>query len=287
MILVDFSQILISNVMQEMVQARVSSPELPMFRHMVLNSLRAYRRKFGAEYGELVICCDGIGHSWRKDVYPYYKASRKKTKSESKFDWAEIYRQVDVLTEEVSENFPYKVVKILKCEGDDVIAIITRHIYKTELMSNILILSGDKDFQQLQRYAGIQQFDPVRKRWIKCNNPQRFLVEHIARGDVSDSIPNCYSSDDTFVTCKRQKSMTKDRLAAILDSDDLQETLTADQLRNYHRNESLISFKKIPEKLVKDVIENFETQETNNRSKLVPYFVKNGLKVLFDRINDF
>ena len=285
MILVDFSQILISNVMMEMVQAKVSSPDIAMFRHMVLNSLRAYRRRFGKEYGELVICCDGVGDSWRKDVFQHYKASRKKTKSESQFDWAEIYRQVGILTEEVQEYFPYKVVRVTKAEGDDVIAIITRHIYETELMSNILILSGDKDFQQLQKYA--KQFDPVRKRWLKCANPHKFLIEHIARGDVSDSIPNCYSSDDTFVTCKRQKSMTKVRVKAILDAENLKETLTADQLRNYHRNETLISFEKIPKRVTESVISNFEEQVPADRSKLLTYFVQNGLKVLFDRIQDF
>ena len=287
MILVDFSQVLISNVMQEMVQAKVFSPDLDMFRHMVLNSLRSYRAKFGNEFGELVICCDGEGSSWRKNIFPYYKAARKKVKTESKFDWKEIYRNVEILTDEVAKFFPYKLIKIPHIEGDDIIGVLTKHTVVEFPNEKILILSGDKDFQQLQVFPNVQQYDSVRKKWIKTKNPRKFLIEHIARGDTSDSIPNCYSDDDVFVSSKRQKCMTKDRVKQILNAGNLEDVLNDDQHRNYKRNECLISFEFIPETIQSDIINKFVMQTVNSRAKLYDYFVKHNLRILFQFIQDF
>jgi hypothetical protein len=59
--------------------------EESMIRHMVLNSLRSYRSKHSAEYGELVIACD-TSHYWRKQAFPYYKANRKKNQESSELD---------------------------------------------------------------------------------------------------------------------------------------------------------------------------------------------------------
>ena len=37
---------------------------------------------------------------------------------------------------------------------------------KTSILEPILILSGDKDFVQLQKFVNVDQYDPVRKRKI-------------------------------------------------------------------------------------------------------------------------
>ena len=50
---------------------------VPLLRHMILNSLRGYKQKFGKQYGEMVIACDNMKY-WRRDVFPLYKAGRKK-----------------------------------------------------------------------------------------------------------------------------------------------------------------------------------------------------------------
>ena len=51
--------------------------EIGLVRHMVLNSIRAINSKHRLKYGELIIATDTM-RSWRKDVFPYYKANRKK-----------------------------------------------------------------------------------------------------------------------------------------------------------------------------------------------------------------
>ena len=75
MILIDLSQIMVASTMMSMGKDQ-SEVDVSMVRHMVLNSLRMYRSKYHKEYGELILCCDGR-HSWRRDHFPQYKASRK------------------------------------------------------------------------------------------------------------------------------------------------------------------------------------------------------------------
>ena len=69
MILVDFSQVMISNIMMQL-SNNDSKLDEDMVRHMVLNSLRSYRSKFHEEYGELVIACDNMNY-WRKVSYSF------------------------------------------------------------------------------------------------------------------------------------------------------------------------------------------------------------------------
>ena len=85
MILLDYSQIAISNIIVQKLN------DESMIRHMILNSIRMYNKKYRNEYGQMVICADGM-NTWRKDFYPYYKASRKKGREESSQDWPEIFR---------------------------------------------------------------------------------------------------------------------------------------------------------------------------------------------------
>ena len=72
--LVDFSQIVIGSYMMA---AKYSSADMNTVRPAVLNTLRLYRTKFVSEFGELILCCDDR-KSWRKELFPNYKASRKK-----------------------------------------------------------------------------------------------------------------------------------------------------------------------------------------------------------------
>ena len=67
MILLDFNQIAISNIIAQKLT------DEDMIRNCILNSIRMYNLKYRNKYGEMVICCDGP-NTWRKQFYPYYKA---------------------------------------------------------------------------------------------------------------------------------------------------------------------------------------------------------------------
>jgi len=209
-ILLDLNQVMLANLLANLDTHTNVKLEENMVRSMILNSIRFYKQKFWAEYGEMVIACDSNNY-WRKQIFPYYKANRKKLQAESELNWSEIFEFLDRIQAELKEFFPYKVLDVETCEADDIIGTLIikelgRHKYVDD---NVLILSGDKDYIQLQTFDNVEQYDPVKKKWIRHENPVVFLFEHILKGDPGDGIPNILSQDDCFMAGVRQKHMTK------------------------------------------------------------------------------
>jgi len=281
MIIVDFNQVMISNLMMQLGNHTNIPLEEGLFRHMVINSLRSYKQKFQQEYGEIVIACDDRNY-WRKQVFPYYKANRKKNRDVSEINWTQVFDLFNKIKMEVKDNFPYRVIQVESAEADDIIAtLVMEHSEKTS--SDILILSGDKDFVQLQKYSNVKQYDPVRKKWIKENDPQAYLYEHICKGDQGDGIPNILSDDDTFVTDKRQKPLTQKRLDFFK-----QEGLGNDLIsRNWARNAQLVDLTMIPNNIKEGVINKYNEENGKDKSKLFNYFISHNLKLLMDSVGDF
>ncbi len=284
-ILVDFNQIAISNLMINLKMNHINEVEEDMLRHMILNSLRFNRNKFSKEYGELIICCDGR-NTWRKDVFPFYKQNRKKTRAASGYDWGKIFDVLNTIREELDEYFPYKVIHNDRAEADDIIAILA----KNWIDEKVLILSGDKDFMQLQKFDNINQYSPVQKKFLRTKDPKEFLFEHIVRGDVGDGIPNCLSKDSTFVTGDRQKPVTKKRLDEWMKAG----KVTTGDVTWFDRNRRLIDLEYIPEDLRDEIILQYEAakplhsgDELAARRGLLNYFVKNRLSKLMPNIQEF
>ena len=278
MILIDNNQIIIANLFSLLKSSDTLDENL--LRHMILNTYRMYRKKFNNKYGELVICNDS--RSWRKDVFEFYKANRKTQKSKSDIDWDSIHHFMDVIRKEVGEVFPYKMLHVQNAEADDIIAVICREYWQAE---DILIVSSDKDFQQLQIYPSVSQYSPIKKEMLVCENPKNFLMEHIVRGDTSDGIPNVLSDDDVFVCDdKRQSRITKKVLKEASDK------ILAGEVENWnhwHRNEILIDFKYIPENIIENILKNYNEDYGGHRNKILSYLIENKMKGLIDSIEDF
>lgn len=287
MILIDLNQVMISNLMMQIGQNSNQVDE-NLIRHMVLNSLRMYNVKFRQEYGEMIICADDKQY-WRRDFFPYYKASRKKSREESPLDWNLIFETLNRVRDEIRENFPYVVIQIPKAEADDIIGSLC-HRYGVELASEgtekILILSSDKDFLQLQKYANVYQYSPMAKKFLVEKNPERFLQEHIIRGDTGDGVPNFLSCDSTFVTQARQKPITEKKLNSFIGKkpEDFCDEVT---LRNYRRNEQLIDLSKVPDNIQSRVYEAYDSTPKRGKEKLLNYFINHRMKLMMESLQDF
>lgn len=281
MILVDYNQVMIGSLMMNAkTQADVSED---LLRHMVLNTLRNYRKQFTKTYGEVVICNDSR-HYWRKDVFPLYKAGRKGAREASPFDWKEIFQIFDKLKAELKENFPYKFIDVMGAEADDVIGVICKYHHAKEKM---LILSSDKDFIQLHKYRGVMQYSPAQKKFVKHNNPIAYLKEHTIRGDRGDGIPNFLSADDCLVEGVRQTAISKKKLDVWLTQSTDEICTTQDMMEKYARNDELVNLDKIPRDLVNDIQNAFDKEPVGKRKNLYNYFVMNKLSRLTDVITDF
>ena len=288
MILVDLNQVLISNLMaQTRGQPDKTTANEDMIRHMVINSLRGFNVKFKTKYGKMVLCSDA-GDPWRRDNFPHYKYSRKKGREESSFDWDNIFNIITNIKNEIKENFPYVVMYEAKCEADDIIATLVKYYHQHE---DIMIVSGDKDFQQLQKYPNVKQYSPIQKKFIETSNPQEYTFEHILRGDTSDGIPNFLSPDDTFINKIKQKPILKKKLNYWIDTlmkgDDPKTFCNEYHYRNYQRNQRLIDFDYIPDDMEEDIYSTYKKVKANSKTKILPYLINNDLKELIGKIEEF
>ena len=281
MIIVDLSQVMLSNLMMQIGNHTNAKIEENMVRHMVLNSLRSYKSKFGAEFGEIVIACDNTNY-WRKQLFPYYKANRKKNQEKSELDWKAIFECLNKIRAELKEYFPYRVIDVESAEADDIIATLAKDTWNEQ----VLILSGDKDFIQLHKYPNVSQYDPVRKKWIKHDNPEQYLAEHVLKGDSGDGVPNVLSSDNCFVIGERQKPLTQKKIDALLELG-LDGKFDHPLARNYMRNKRLIDLSMIPADVREKILESYNAQDNKGREKMFNYFIANKLKNLMESIGEF
>ena len=293
MIIIDYNQTFISNFMAETRGRPDVEINVDLLRHMILNQLRNYRKRFGNEYGELVIACDNR-HYWRRDVYPYYKAARKKARDSSGHDWSSIFDALHMIRSELDEFMPYPLLDIEGAEADDVIGALAEYSQSSktgalfEESEPVIIISGDHDFQQLQKFPNVAQYSPMKKKMVKLTEtPAEVLLEHIITGDKGDGVPNILSADDTFVTeGKRQKPIRKTLLAE-WKKQKPEDFITSEMAAGYIRNKQLVDLSMTPQSIKDDVISSYEKQLGKGRAELLNYFIKYRLKNMIEVAEDF
>ena len=275
-LLVDFSQIFIGSYMTS---AKYGDVSMNALRPTVLNTLRLYRNKFQSEYGELILCCDDK-NNWRKDIFPNYKAARKKVRTSADTDWQDLYDKLTIIKSELTEWFPYKVLQTDRAEADDIIGTLVGL-----LNERTLILSSDKDFVQLHQF-NVRQYSPMQKKFVD-GDAKWSLHEKLIKGDVGDGVPNILSDDNVFIDeGRRQKPITKKKIEAWFD---LEPEMFCDNemLRNLNRNRQLIDLSEVPESICINITEQFKKTQVGDRRRLLTYFVTHKLKNLTENLSEF
>ena len=277
------NQIAVANLMMNLKMNNSKTIDESMVRHMILNSIRMYRTEHHDEYGEVVLTWDSK-HSWRRDYFPEYKASRRKGREESDLDWDDIFATLNKIRSEIKENFPYKYLEVFGAEADDIIGFLCEENRDEKIM----IISGDKDFIQLQKFPNVKQWSPITKKDVNGFNPTTYLKEHILKGDTSDGVPNVLSPDNTFVEGLRQKPLGKNKIdswkqVGTWPIDDWNEEIK----RNYQRNCKLIDLDLIPSHIRDTIYYSWKQESETSRSKILPYFMKHRLRELTEKLGDF
>ena len=280
MILIDMNQIAVANLMMNLKMNNSKTLDESMVRHMILNSIRMYRKEHHSEYGEVVLTWDSK-HSWRRDYFPEYKAGRRKGREESDLNWDDIFGTLNKIRNEIKKNFPYKYLEVFGAEADDIIGFLCEETRDEKIM----IISGDKDFIQLQKYPNVKQWSPITKKQVNGFDPTIYLKEHILKGDTSDGVPNVLSPDNTFVDGLRQRPLTRKKIQSWLvgGGSDWNDEVK----RNFQRNLTLIDLTQIPEELKNQIRLEYNNASHGDRSRLLNYFIENKLKELTDNIGDF
>ena len=287
MIIIDMNQISLASLMMHLNMTKTKEPDENMVRHMILNSVRMYRTMFNDEYGEVILTYDSK-HYWRRDFFPQYKYNRKKGREADNKDWDAIFEVLNKIKAEIKENLPYKFLEVYGAEADDIIATICKYSQTEKDRSKnekIIIISGDKDFIQLQKYMNVKQYSPILKKLVNGSNPETYIKEHILKGDTGDGVPNVLSPDNTFTDGLRQRPLGKKKIEVWLDMDISE--FKDEVKRNYQRNEKLIDLSKIPNELENEILTEFRGAPHGDRSKLLNYFIKSRLKNLTETIGEF
>ena len=281
MILIDYSQIALSNIIVQKLN------DENMIRHMILNSIRMYNKRYRDEYGQMVICADGM-NNWRRDVFPPYKAGSKKGRDNSDMDWTEIFRILHLVKDEIRENLPYKVMHLDGCEADDIIATLAMQTQEFGMHEPVMIVSSDKDFIQLQRFNNVKQFSPIQKKTVSDDNPITYLWNHVFRGDSGDGVPNVLSPDDTFLTERNQTPLRQTKIDDwIHNAERLRDVMPEEAYRNYQRNKRLIDLSEIPEDIQTNIINTFNEQKPAMKMKVLNYLIKKRCNNLIEVVEEF
>jgi len=280
MILLDYNGIALAAVL-----AHKGDMEEDLIRHTVLNNIRMYNKMFRQKYGQVVVACEG--GSWRKESFPQYKANRKNRKDDGR-DWDKLFKALNQITEDIKANFPYKVIKVRGAEADDIIGTLVENSQEFGNHEEIMIVSADKDFIQLQKYPNVKQYSPFTKKFVNDPNPRKYLFEHILKGDSGDGIPNVLSGDNVFVDKIRQSPMSKKKIDAYADNaEDLKNFMDPEVYRNYCRNVKMVDLAETPEPIKQEIINTFESQKTAPKMKILNYLIKNRMKMLIECIEEF
>jgi len=283
MIIVDFSQISYACILDHLASTKTVSPDIKLVRYIILNSLRSHVKRFKAEYGEVVIAFDDKSY-WRTDYFPHYKANRKKSRAKSPFDWNSIFLCMDALKKELRENLMYKIIQVDKCEADDIIGLLTQVNAPSQ---KIMIVSGDKDFNQLQTNSNVRQYSPLLKKQIIEQFPQASLRQLIIRGDTSDGVPNILSPDDVFVSGGRQRPIMEKKIITWINTPVEMFCTNEEMLRNFRRNEKLIDLRQIPADINTKIAEAYEGATAHSRGHFLKYLITSGLRELTSSVSDF
>jgi hypothetical protein len=283
MIITDFNQIAYACILEHLALTKQADANIDMVRHIILGSLRHNVKKFKREYGEVIIAFDARSY-WRTKYFPHYKGSRKKNREKSGFNWTSIFHCLDILKEEFVNNLPYKIISVEGCEADDIIGFLA-HLYGPS--TKIMIISGDKDFAQLQVHENVHQYSPLLKKLLVEKFPQATLKQQIIRGDAGDGVPNILSPDDVFMVGGRQKPIMEKKLIDWINTPVDLFCTSGDMLRNFKRNEQLIDLKMIPSEIKLQIRDAFDASEPKSRAQFLKYLIANGLREHTEAIQEF
>ena len=137
------------------------------------------------------------GRSFRHETYPAYKATREKLTEELQADFDRGMKRIC----ELLDVYQIPIISLPGFEADDVIGTLAQKGLEQKL--NVVVVSGDKDFQQLIK-PGIWLLNPgrggpagVEEHWVSVENaserlgvPPQHVVDYLALvGDSSDNVP--------------------------------------------------------------------------------------------------
>ncbi len=150
--------------------------------------------KVGVEPCDRIILAIDARNSWRKDVDKAYKGNRKEYREkQTDIDWDDMYARFNILLEDLDKGTDWNILKLDRLEADDIIAVGCRY-YKNK---EVVIVSYDKDFEQLIIYPNVKIFSPLTKKYKIVENPYTTLAKKIEK-ETSDNLTSPILSAEDY-----------------------------------------------------------------------------------------
>lgn len=263
----------ISNLTMRCLFSQMPGPEEEEFSVFKLTFLASFMKLIKTLEPDRVICLQD-SESWRKQVYPEYKATRAAKREQSVVNFNVFFPVLEKFLNAISDSFKnIPFIKIQNTEADDIIATIV----KTHPEWDIINVSSDKDFYQLFRYSNYKQYDGMKHTFIEGLDPEKELMVKIITGDTSDNIPGLKRG----VGPKRALKIIEEDLNKWIEDEKLTEA--------YQRNMKLISFNCIPKEIENSIIAviNNLTYGEPDTKKYFKFIQMSGLAELMNTFTDY
>jgi 5'-3' exonuclease len=193
-----------------------------MCRHIVVTTIYTKIYDLKVKQEDVIIAVDARG-TWRNDYFPLYKHKRKVTRDKSEIDAKLMYQFFNDMVDELAKYFPFHVMKVKKCEADDIIGVLARYLSEKK-NEEVIIVSRDKDFLQLINKK-ISLFDPFEDSYTNvgkiktykmaittAEHSRMYRMLHILIGDSIDGIMNVLSPDHILAFPKMVMNKKGDKM---------------------------------------------------------------------------
>lgn len=273
-LLVDFNNLMFRMLFVKDVGIKYEYPNFALWRYKVYESI--YQSiKYVGDVSEVILAVDDK-NSWRRSYFPRYKESRKKKREKTDVNWPKTFHVVNKFIGDLKHHFPFKVLKFPSTEADDTIAILALNSDK-----ETIIMSNDEDYLQLCTDR-IRIYNPSEKKYNTCADTNRFLIEKCLMGQAKDDIFNVKTPNDWGLTPetkgKRKPGLGKVSAEKII-AGGYQKWLDENYLNdNFHRNQVLIDFNRIPQTIKKRIINGYVNYNFPPPENMFPFFKKYQMK---------
>jgi 5'-3' exonuclease len=163
-----------------------------IFAEDFIETVRSLARSY--KCGKIILTCDQGSSSYRKNIYPEYKANRaekyaNQTEQEAK-DFEIFIKEFNRTMELAAEHFP--LFKYNNVEADDIAAYLVSKLKNTH---NIWLISSDKDWELLID-TNVSKFSYTTRKETTLNNwsehhectPEEYISIKCLQGDTGDNI---------------------------------------------------------------------------------------------------
>lgn len=255
-------------------------------KHMMFNTIISTCRRFEAE--EVVLCVDSK-ENWRKKIYPEYKQTRKeKREAQDDIDWNAFFDALNEFVVEVKAFFPFYVLQVKYMEADDIAGVLAKQWENKKK----IIVTSDGDYLQLLRYKNVQLFDPIKNKFMKCDDPIRSLKIKVLTGDKGDNIKSIKervgekTAEKLVDNPETLTALFEDKTLSYVTPEGKEITMGDEYKERYKQNMILIDLSRTPDVLIKALNKAIAEYVLPTGKDVFQYLTKNKFRDLMNRIEE-